>query len=320
LGYKIVIISSENPYIHSFEQLWRLLLQKQSENLNIKNALFTARILLNHGCYERALPIVNSLAALNHNNETFNQILEKLTRLSEQISRIPKIDDILIDPTKVIALLSPRSCTLKGSADNRKIIIVYATPYNNFDISFPFLHHLIATKAAHIIYVKNPVRGMYGSGNFEFGKNLDEMSFNIGNLIKSLNPSDLTVMGFSGGGYAALHLAAKVKANSFLGLGIRTDYSINSPILKVNPLRASPSESDYQNNSIINLRNMPEIGNIKRAVLYYGEKDNYDREHAINMRGLSNFSIFNVKDGSHNLVLDFIQMGYFKTVLDQIID
>jgi hypothetical protein len=314
-----VIIASDNSYIHSFEQLWRLLFQKQSENINIKNALFIARNLLSHGCYERAHPIINSLAALNHNNETLNQILEKLSRLSEQISKIPKIDDILIDSTKVMDLLSFRSCTLKGSTENRKIIIVYATPFNNFDISFPFLHHLIATKATHIIYVKNPARGMYGSGNIEFGKNLDEMAFNIGNLITILNPSDIIVMGFSGGGYAALHLAAKVKAKSFLGLGIRTDYSINSPIMKANPFRA-PTESDYQNNNIINLRNMPEIGNIKRAILYCGEKDNYDREHAFNMRGLSNFSIFSVKGGSHNLVLDFIQMGYLNTVLDQILD
>jgi hypothetical protein len=89
--------------------------------------------------------------------------------------------------------------------------------------------------------------------------------------------------------------------------------------MKYFPLRA-PSESDYKKSNIINLRDNPGILGIKGAFLYYGDNDNYDRLHALNMKGLSNFSIFCVKGGSHNLVLDFLGAGCLQKVFDQVLD
>ena len=121
-------------------------------------------------------------------------------------------------------------------------------------------------------------------------------------------------MGFSGGGYAALHLAAKASADAFLGFGVRTDFSITSTFKPVH-FRTAPCESDYINNTLVNMRDMPEINDIKRAVLYFGDRDESDREHALNMTGLPNFSINLVQHGTHNLMMDLLVSGHLQEVL-----
>lgn len=49
---------------------------------------------------------------------------------------------------------------LKRSEAPRSLMVVYATGYSNFDISFPLLHCLIAEQADAVLYVKNPALGI----------------------------------------------------------------------------------------------------------------------------------------------------------------
>jgi pimeloyl-ACP methyl ester carboxylesterase len=242
-----------------------------------------------------------------------------LAKAAEQVRAIPGLDTMLADSCKVEKLLSFKSCIFGAGGGSNRLVIVYSTAWNNFDISFPFLHCLIASHADCIIYVKNQGRGMYATGNDEYGNSIDEMSSSICDLIAGMNPSRVSVLGFSGGGYAALHLAAKLSADAFLGIGVRTDLSRNSAFPRV-PGRTAPCESDYNNNTLVNMKDMPEIAGIKRAVLYFGDRDESDREHALNMAGLPNFSIYGVKQGSHNLVMDFLIRGQLQEVLYNILD
>ncbi len=126
-------------------------------------------------------------------------------------------------------------------------------------------------------------------------------------------------MGFSGGGYAALHLAAKFGADAFLGFGIRTNLSKDSAFTK--PLnRTAPLDSDYTNNTLVNMRDLPEIAGIRKAILYFGDRDESDREHALNMAGLPNFTIRAIQQGSHSLVMDLLTSGQLAEVLDNFLD
>jgi hypothetical protein len=68
------------------------------------------------------------------------------------------------------------------------------------------------------------------------------------------------------------------------------------------------------------MRDMPEIADIQRAVLYFGDRDKSDREHALNMAGLPNFTICGVQQGSHNLVMDFLLRGCLQEVFYNVLD
>jgi hypothetical protein len=65
---------------------------------------------------------------------------------------------------------------------------------------------------------------------------------------------------------------------------------------------------------------MPEVADITRANLYFGDLDESDKEHAINMIGLQNFSIIKVKDAPHNLIVNLLERGQFNEILREILD
>lgn len=198
------------------------------------------------------------------------------------------------------------------------MVVVYATPCNNFDISFPFLQCLLSKRADSILYVKNPARGMFTTGNLEYGKSIDEMSSSICRLVSRLQAARLSVMGFSGGGYAALHLAAMAGASRFLGFNIKTDWSRDSSFQIVSD-RASPTVADYANNTLMNMLHLPEIKNIEKSILYFGDKDPSDTEHALQMSSLPNFDVRPVKHGSHNLIFDFLGAGMLPNALYELL-
>jgi len=313
-----VILNPFDPSIHSSGQL-RLLVKAASGKARRKrDALFDAGQLIRHGHYDDAVLIIDRLRGEAVANETFNLRLNRLATAAEQVHSVPNLRQLLGNAELVDQLLSVRSALLGGTEHVNHLLIVYSTAYNNFDISFPFLHCLVSPYADCILYVKNPERGMYTTGNHEFGSSIDEITLSICKLAYEISPSRISVAGFSGGGYAALHLAAMINAHTFLGFNIKTDWSRTSPFPVVGG-RACPSVGDYSRNSLQNLRSMSEITSIQDAVLFYGDRDSSDKEHAENMAELPNFTLRKIETASHNIVVDLLIAGLlpglFRTVL-----
>ncbi len=312
-------VDRHDPSIHSLSQFHLLVHPPGSSKPRLRDHLFAANQLVRHGCYDRACCVIDGVAAGNYRNETLGLRLERLAKAAEQLRAISGLDAMLADSCKVEKLLSFHSSIFGKGRDSKRLVIVYATAWNNFDVSFPLLHCLIASRVDHIVYVKNPGLGMYATGNHEYGNSIDQMSSRICALIAGMNPSNVKVMGFSGGGYAALHLAAKAGANAFLGLGIKTDFSKDSTLANP-PNRTTPRESDYANNTLVNMRELPEIGGIGQAILYFGERDEFDREQALNMAHLPNFTIRAIQQGSHSLLIDLLVAGRLVEVLSDFLD
>lgn len=312
-------LQPDDPSIHSLSQLNFLLHQSSIAKPKVRDGLFTANQLARHGFCDDASRVIDRVAARGHRNETLTLRLERLVKTVEQARAISGLGEMLADSHKLEKLLSFHSSIFRARGGSPRLVIVYSTAWNNFDISFPFLHCLIAGHADCILYVKNPERGMYATGNHEYGASMDQLSSSICKLIAGLNPSRVAVMGFSGGGYAALHLAAMAGADAFLGLGIRTDFSRESTFAAP-AYRTAPCESDYANNTLVNMRDLPRIAGMERALLYFGDRDDSDRENALNMEGLPNFRVHAVARGSHNLVLDLLVSGQLSEVLHNFLD
>ena len=311
-------VPPDSQLIHSWLQLALVLEKSEDPALGVSDSLFSIDQLIKHGCHDAARRIIDRLAAKNFRNETFQLRLQKLEAASVQIQRIPELKNPLVAPRISERLLSFQSLLLTRGDVARQMVVVYATPCNNFDVSFPFLHCLLSGQADSILYVKNPARGMYTTGNLDYGRSIDEMSSGICRLISRLRPARLSVMGFSGGGYAALHLAAMAGANRFLGFNIKTDWSRGSSFPIVAD-RASPAVADYANNTLMNMLHLPEIKNIEKSILYFGEKDPSDTEHALEMSGLPNFDVRPVRHGSHNLIFDFLGAGILPNALYEVL-
>ena len=73
-----------------------------------------------------------------------------------------------------------------------------------------------------------------------FGTSIDTMQRGLEAFINSHGIVETFVTGFSSGGYASLYLAGQIGASSYLGFGIKTDWSRTS-IKKTSLGRVSPS-------------------------------------------------------------------------------
>jgi hypothetical protein len=312
-------IRPDEPSIHSWLQFALALERSADPSLGPGDSLFAADQLLRHGCHGHACKVIERLTAEDHRNATFGLRLKKLVAMADQVRLTAGLPRILKRPGMTERMLSFRSLFLRINASTERLVVVYATAYNNFDISFPFLHVLLEKHADCVLYVKNPARGMYATGNHEHGDSIDAMSSRICGLIQELKARRVTVMGFSGGGYAALHLAAKARASAFHGFGIKTDWSIDSA-LSIPTNRVAPVAADYPGNTLVNMRSLPGISGIEKAVLHFGDQDPSDREQALNMAGLPNFELRALAGGSHNLICNLLERGLLAKTLREAVE
>jgi hypothetical protein len=160
-----MFIHPDDPQIHSLSQLNRVIALSHSTALSVRDALFTADQLVRHGCCDHAERVVDRLAAAGHRNETLSRWLRRLSAAAEHVRSVPGLSAILADVPRLEILFSLQSSVYTAGGAAQKLVVVYSTAYNNFDISFPFLHCLLARHADRMIYVKNPCRGIYATGN-----------------------------------------------------------------------------------------------------------------------------------------------------------
>ena len=156
-----MILLPDNPSIHSVSQFNLMVRLSGSAPMRVRDALFVTDQLVRHGCYDLASRVIDRLAGAGHRNETLNVRLDGLAMAAERVRDVLGLDAMLADSSKIERLLSFNSCIFGSMTTPKRLAIVYSTAWNNFDVSFPFLHCLIASHADCIIYVKNPERGMY---------------------------------------------------------------------------------------------------------------------------------------------------------------
>jgi hypothetical protein len=149
-------------------------------------------------------------------------------------------------------LLSDKSHFWIGMCEPERLIIVFSTAYNNFDISFLVLHAIFLQYGYSILYLKNLDGGMFADGCPGFGTSIDTMQRGLEAFINSHGIVETFVTGFSSGGYASLYLAGQIGASPYLGFGIKTDWSRTS-IKKTSLGRVSPSLQDHENKTLTDL-------------------------------------------------------------------
>jgi len=301
---------SKSLQIHSLGQLREIVKSTSSANLN-PNSFFIATELSMHGHVDLSTAYIEEIKksrarAARHSYLRFlgniNKNLSKYN-ISKQISHRSKLFDRLLGFDTLFFEGGPH------------LIIVFATMYNNFGISFPVLHSMLLGQGLSILYIKNPNADMYCSGSPKLGNSIDEMGRSLRKFVLDHKFKKVSVAGFSSGGYAALFCAAIIGADIFIGFGIRTDWSRGSELL-FSQGRAAPNDIDYLSNTLVNMGNYHSVDQIGRGFLYYGALDGSDVSHAENMRGKDNFELIPVKNAQHHVINSLISIGKFEKALN----
>jgi len=299
--------------IHSLRQLDHVI--ALSEGREVQDALFIATQLAIHGLTNHAMKFIEMTRQNTQNQHALSYLiwLEKIcanVEAHDVWNKIHQKNNIFRQVLGFNSIYVPRR-------KNSQLIIVFATSYNNFGISFPLLHSMLERNSGSILYLKNPDLGMYCTGSPSLGSNIDSVGQSLKNFCRVNGFSKVSVIGFSSGGYASLFAAGCIGASSYTGFGIRTDWS-PSCLCPISPSRAAPEPEDYDKNTLMNLRLNNMMERIGRAQLYYGMSDSIDSHQAENMRGLPNFEILPIAHGEHNVILSLTAENKIESALQAI--
>ena len=299
------------PAVHSAEQLDEII-RLSSRKLNLHDSLTLGTQLVIHGQNEIAHKFIAARKS-EYSNRHVATYLDGLDRLNRNIS-IYQVAEFMKNNKNFAEQLLSFKPTYVKSTNRDRLIIVFATAWNNFGLSFPVLHSILIKYPVSVLYIKNPDAGMYCNGYIGLGGTIDEMAESLVKLKRSAGYKSVTVLGFSSGGYASLFAAGALAADAYIGFGIRTDWSQDCKI-PGSPSRTSPALENYNTNTLTNLANHKSMARISKATIYFGSLDDSDCSHAKNMISLRNFSIVPVAKSSHHVVLHLMTEGVLEQSL-----
>jgi len=310
-------MAKELLHVHSPEQLRSIGKMLQRGGLSRRERLYLIDELTAHGLWKMALRRIEAIR-LEIRNKDMLAYMERQERINRRIGTLEAFPKIQENRALLNALLSDKHAYFTGHKHPEKLIVVVASLYNNFNLSFPVLHAMLRPYGHSIFYVKNPDKGFFLQGVAGLGDSIPAMAKAIRTRAEEKlgEIEEIRVMGLSSGGYAAVHLAGLMSARGLLGFGVSTDLRPGSP-LRMGKIAQVFRDDAANIDALHNLRDLPETRQIDKAVLYYGGRTEGDRDQAENMRDLLNFEVIEVPDSTHTVLLSLLAEGRLEQVLDR---
>jgi hypothetical protein len=279
--------------------------------LNVKDALFVASQLVIQGS-ARADGFLNSLRAQARHPDVL-AFLAKLTKQSDFIQRLKYLSDVKNDPVLVSKLYETDGFFFaKGTQHPAKLLVVFTTMFNNFQISNVAFYALLKEFGVSVLMLKDCSLFNFLHGAADFGTDIPSIAQKVLALAAEHTASEIYVIGFSSGGYASLYASFLLPCAGYLGFSVLTDLSEGSPLYAgkyfIDPVRQNVRHQDH----LLNLRALAgTTGNRTPRELFFGEEADIDRAHAANMVGVADLKATMVEKCGHQTVAGLIENGTF---------
>lgn len=294
----------------SFAQLKMIEEMRSSASLSLRDDLFVVTQMVVHG-QPLADANLRRLAGRS-DHQGFQAYVRKLRDADRIISRTRRLNYVRDQPAlweKLYSLDQPVVVT--GQKQPDKLLVIFVTMYNNFNISNVVLIAMLMELGVSILVMKDCTSFNYLKGAAGMGHDLSSTADRIKALSLKLGASRLYFAGFSSGSYAALHASLRLDAAGYLGFSAVTDLSAQSacppPKFFTDEIRRRIAPADLRN-----LREMVlEASAAYSGTIHYGERSEIDSAQAVNMRDLPNFQVVRIADCGHDVPLHLISKNQF---------
>ena len=294
----------DHPFQHGPESIAQLEAQLQTPDLKPNQVLALATELVGHGHKdaEQALDAMKatftSPAALAYG--------EELKNVWTTIRKYYRQEDM--DLALQQKLYQRNGHILAKCAGNERVLIViFTTMYNNFWMSNAALIHMLGSIAGHILILKDSTRCNYFRGVEGFADGFPQIAAGILSAARQLGADKIYVSGFSSGGYAAMLTSLLLPSCSgYLGFSHMVDKSANSHL----PQSIHQSEdlkASFDQTWCRDLKDLLKDADwrIPRTLVYGGISE-ADTAHARHLDGLNTIRTVCVPDAEHNTVLKLL--------------
>lgn len=309
----------ESRYLHSLEQLQLLNELGAKPQLTGNEALFLTTQLVLHGARYAEGAIDRLTAAIQH--PSLQQHAAMLRRVESALRALPHRERMLTDTKLRHALYRVEGhVLLRGTKHPQKLLVVFTTMYNNFDISNPMLMAFLLEFGVSVLILKDCTPHNYLRGVTGLGKAIDEVADGIRRIAASIGAKQIYYTGFSSGSYGSLYASLLNDGAGWLGFAAVTDLSDGSAVPPPKFFDSSV-RSEIDPMWLRNLRPMVEAkGASFRGAIYTGDTPVIDVAHARNMEGLDSLAIVTLPQCSHGVPTRLIEEGRFQGVLSDLLE
>jgi hypothetical protein len=268
-----------------------------------------AATLIAYGALETADPMLNRL-------EQNGVFVGRLRALSGQLRRSgilseyrPLGDTSLLDAPPEILLR-------RADTGTDTLVVVFSGMEKRFYVSLQVLDRFLKPYGANVLYLADHSSCAYLNGLPGAAPGYSAMLDLIGRSAAMLQARRVFVLATSIGGFVGLRCAADLRAEAFLGLGIRTDFSLAARQSAGEMIR-SLGKHCRDDAMLIDLRPYLAASQWPSKVhLIAGDSNESDAWQAERLRGLPRVELsFLNKYAEHDVVVGLVERGMFQDVL-----
>jgi hypothetical protein len=293
-------------------------LSEKIDSLPLRTAMFVATQVVTHGL-DHAPEVIQRLRARLYHPDGLDYV-DGLCRQLDFVKGLKFWPNVKNDHALMSKLYETEGFFFsKGSRYPQKLLVVFTTMFNNFEISNALLYAMIKELDVSVLMLKD--------GYFHFLNGVSGLGTDIYSITKAISSlatehrvSQIFITGYSSGGYASLYASFLLPCAGYLGFSVQTDLSRESTLFAEKHFQ-SELRGKIDETHLINLRVLAELNNDRVArQIVFGEKSAVDAAHASNMEGLPDLKITKLNSGHGTvgaLIKDRAFFDWFQRLLFQ---
>lgn len=269
--------------------------------IKARDLLFLLVELAQHGFDH--FPRYRDLAFKRFTGADEAKFIEEQERLWVAIRKIPGFMDLQRSQSVRNVLYSiDRPYYERGQRKPSKLVVLFTTSYNNFQISNIAAVALLRQLGVSFLVLKDSSVFMYMRGIPGLAAGHCVAISKLQEMIAKEGFTTVGISGFSSSGFASLYYAAHLGSARYLGFSVRSDISPGSP-LKLGKLfrqdlrHLIPAEIQINLSDLLLRREQP-----LSARLFHGDSDELDCAHALNLSKIPGVAIQEIPGCAHNTV------------------
>jgi hypothetical protein len=229
----------------------------------------------------------------------------QLNAVDQLCSPLPYLEDREL----LESVYDPDGYILVEKQGSRRLLVVFATVFNNFYFSNLVLLELLQRFNSSILLLKDdsPMSCLFGVKGM--GDSFDSVADSIADLVERRSYSEVFITGYSSGGFPALLLSCMIPFKRLLVFSPKTDFSgtVQSELVpELNRLIFQNIPREQLPQLRQRLENSRYSGS--RTVVY-GLRSEFDREHAAHIANTPGLTLCAMPNAGHNTVAQLMASG-----------
>ncbi len=305
--------------VHSLAQLAGLMRMLYHPGSGTTDGLFLATQLVMHGRIAESNALIHTLQR-NASSASARVYLDHLMAMAGEIGRLPGLAEACSDQQLLSRLYQTEGYQFfPGSLRREKLLIIFTTMYNNFQIANIVLYVFLKNIGVSVLFVRDDTFYVYLRGVKGIGSSFASIVEFVQELVSRNGIDEVFTTGFSSAGYASLLLSTMIPTRRYTGFSVVADLSDDLPYSAYHT-QAEILRRQLPGSGFRNLRDViAERPDGVQRTLYFGAQSPVDVMQATKLAGLPDIDLRRLPDCGHHVIRHLVAAGTFFGILEQML-